>query len=225
MPSAPVPCRLFIILAREAPIALIFRRGPTKWTQLIRWHTDTDTFEPGAWSEGIIHPERSDLSPDETKLIYQAADYSMRQRTTNFPQQWTAISKVPWLTALIAWDNCNGYFGGGLFETNSDVWVNESSQEFGLSTLILQNKKIIFYHPISRPIMSMCFMILAGICCFAWNEMDEKSLRSIHFVSTLRFVHRQILMRPNSRRENGNYCPICVLYIRRINPAVTCIWS
>ena len=48
----PVPCRLPVILARAAPIAVIFRRGPSKLVELIKWHTDTDTFERGQWFKG-----------------------------------------------------------------------------------------------------------------------------------------------------------------------------
>jgi hypothetical protein len=43
-PTPLPPCRLFILFARSAPRAVIFRRGPTEWFQLILWHTDGDTF-------------------------------------------------------------------------------------------------------------------------------------------------------------------------------------
>jgi hypothetical protein len=124
--SAPnPPCRLFVILAREAPVGVIFRRGPSKWTQIIKWNTWDDSFEPGAWFHGNLYPERADLSPDGTKLIYFAAQYGARDPDDSFPGSWTAISKVPWLTALAVWPNTGTYFGGGLFETNTVVWVNQ----------------------------------------------------------------------------------------------------
>ena len=49
----PVPCRLYVILAREAPVGVIVRLLQSGLTELIKWHTDTDTFERGnrgAWS-------------------------------------------------------------------------------------------------------------------------------------------------------------------------------
>ena len=132
--SANEPCRLFVIPARNAPRALIFRRGPSKWTQLILWHTQTDTFEDGAWFNGRIYSERCDISPDGTKLIYFAADYRKPaaydfagNKATAFPETWTAISKVPWLTALCVWPNSGTYFGGGLFPDDREIWINQDN--------------------------------------------------------------------------------------------------
>lgn len=132
MPSTSIAaCRLFVILAREAPIGVIFRRGPSKWTQIIKWNTDSDAFEFGAWFHGQIYPERCDISPDGTRLIYFAANYSYSERNkdSEFPATWTAISKIPWLTALCVWPNNGTYFGGGLFETNRKIWVNQDIWE------------------------------------------------------------------------------------------------
>jgi hypothetical protein len=38
----PVPCRLSVLLAREAPVGVIFRRGPSKQVELIKWKPDVD---------------------------------------------------------------------------------------------------------------------------------------------------------------------------------------
>ena len=121
------PSRLFVMLAREAPVGVIFRRGPSEWTQIIKWNTDSDTFEYGAWFHGKIYPERCDISPDGTKLIYFAANFTQAQRNKDFPITWTAVSKLPWLTALSVWPNSSGtYFGGGVFDTNTKIWVNQN---------------------------------------------------------------------------------------------------
>jgi hypothetical protein len=50
-------------LAREAPFALVFRRGPSKSALLIGWNTSNDTFQPGQWFKGRIYERRCDLSP------------------------------------------------------------------------------------------------------------------------------------------------------------------
>jgi hypothetical protein len=41
------PCRLQFLLARRAPIGVIFRKGPNKWVQIIKWDTRSDSFERG----------------------------------------------------------------------------------------------------------------------------------------------------------------------------------
>jgi hypothetical protein len=59
-----VPCRLFVISARRAPVAAVLRRGPSKWVQLNVWDTSTDSIEHGQWFHGRIYERRCDLSPD-----------------------------------------------------------------------------------------------------------------------------------------------------------------
>ncbi len=110
------PCRLFMIMAREAPRAVIFRRGPSKFVELILWHTDTDEFIRGQWFKGRIYERSADLSPDGSKLIYFAAQITPETWAAG-EDRWTAISKPPYLTALAFW--MEG--GGGLFEDNRTV--------------------------------------------------------------------------------------------------------
>ncbi|HEU0105464.1 MAG TPA: hypothetical protein VFT38_04790 [Vicinamibacteria bacterium] len=107
------PCRLFVILAREAPIGVILRRGPAAWYHLIRWHTDEDRFEHGAWLRGRIYEERCDLSPDGELFLYFALQGS-RWRTS-YKGTWTAVSRPPWLHALVLWPHGDTWGGGGRF--------------------------------------------------------------------------------------------------------------
>ena len=67
-----ISCRLLVILAREAPVGVIFRRGRSGATELIAWHTDTDAFERGQSYNGQIWEYGSDLSPNRSLLIYSA---------------------------------------------------------------------------------------------------------------------------------------------------------
>lgn len=101
--------RLWVILARKAPVAVIFRRGPSRQVQLIKWNLNDDTFEPGQWFEGRVYERRCDLSPAGTLLIYFAATYKKPLRS------WTAVSKPPWFTALALWPKGDGWNGGGHF--------------------------------------------------------------------------------------------------------------
>ena len=92
MPARP-PCRLFVIPAREADVALILRRGPASWYHLILWHTDTDTFDHGAWFRGRIYEERCDLSPDGQLFVYFALQG--RKWGSEYKGSWTAVSRPP----------------------------------------------------------------------------------------------------------------------------------
>jgi hypothetical protein len=142
MTNKKPPARLYFLLAREAPIGVIFRRGPTKWVQLIHWRTDTDTFTPGQWFHGRIYEKRCDVSPDGTKLVYFAQKLSSKslEDAEGFAEEllqkpvppvsnyytyaWTAVSKPPYFTALALWPKGNSWAGGGLFETNDTLWLN-----------------------------------------------------------------------------------------------------
>ncbi|WP_394796083.1 hypothetical protein [Armatimonas sp.] len=119
-------CRLFVFLARDAPIGIIFRHGPARLTQLILWHTDTDTFEPGDRHVGNFYAERGDLSPAGKLLIYVAANYTARQCNHGLPNIWTALCKPPWLTPLAIWPNNEPYYIGGLFASNTTVQINQA---------------------------------------------------------------------------------------------------
>ena len=120
-----VPARLFLIFARKSPTAVIFRRGPSKWVQLIKWNTDRDTFEPGQWFNGRIYERRSDLSPDGSLLIYFAQKITARsKKDTEYTYAWTAISRPPFLTALALWPKGDCWHGGGLFKNSKVVLLN-----------------------------------------------------------------------------------------------------
>ncbi len=104
------PCRLFCLLARQAPVGLIVRRGPSSWVQLNLWHTDTDKIDDGQWFHGRVPQHRCDLSPDGSLFIYFASKYGRSPFET-----WTAISRPPYFTALALWPLGDSWSGGGLF--------------------------------------------------------------------------------------------------------------
>lgn len=105
--------RLFIIFAKEANEAVIFRRGPAAWFHVIRWDTKHDEFYPGAWIKGRIYPEKCDLSPDGKLLLYFV--HQGRKLQTDYKDSWSAISRSPWLTAIGLWSQGTTYGGGGRF--------------------------------------------------------------------------------------------------------------
>jgi hypothetical protein len=116
--NAREPARLYAVLAREALVGVIFRRGPSKRTRLIRWETANDRFDAGQWFHGRIYEKRSDLSPDGTLLVYFAAKHKPPIYS------WTAISRPPYLTAISLWPKRDCWAGGGLFEDTRTLWLN-----------------------------------------------------------------------------------------------------
>jgi hypothetical protein len=108
--------RLFVIPARDEPVAVIFRRGPSRWYHVIRWNTRQDTFTHGAWIKGRIYEEKCDLSPDGRLLL--SCIHQGSRSGTPFTHAWTAISRLPWLAALAVWPQGTTYGGGGRFLDN-----------------------------------------------------------------------------------------------------------
>jgi hypothetical protein len=124
-----VPCRVYVILARLAPVGVILRRGPTNWVQVLKWDTAHDTVEPGQWFHGRIYERRCDLSPYGTLFIYFARKDGDRAREdAEYTYAWTAISKPPYLTALALWPKGDTWHGGGLFESSTLVWLNHEAE-------------------------------------------------------------------------------------------------
>jgi hypothetical protein len=122
------PCRLFAILAREGPVAVILRRGPSKWVRLIKWNTDTDTLERGHWFHGRIYEWGCDLSPDGSLFVYNATKFNSRTLSdTEYTYAWTAISRPPWLTALALWPEGDCWGGGGSFIDDRTVCLHRLS--------------------------------------------------------------------------------------------------
>jgi hypothetical protein len=119
--------RLYALLARAAPRAVIFRRGPSKQVLLIAWNTATDEFEEGQWLKGRIYERRCDLSPEGDLLLYFAANY----RPPYF--SWSAISKPPFLTALAMWPKGDGWGGGGHFLRHGAIALNHRPGEMALA--------------------------------------------------------------------------------------------
>lgn len=116
--------RIFVILARNAPLGVIFRRGPSKQVQLIKWHLGSDKLEYGQWFKGRIYERRCDLSPSGDFLAYFAA------KNKKPLYCWTAVSKPPYLTALALWPKRFGAWGGGgLWESELTLLLNHEAGE------------------------------------------------------------------------------------------------
>lgn len=115
------PARLHILLASEARVGVVFRRGPANAVCTVRWDRETDTFEIGQWFRGRIYERRSDLSADGRHLIYFARGGRRHEETKG---SWTAISRAPWLHAVTRYGKGDCWQGGGLFTSNEKYWLN-----------------------------------------------------------------------------------------------------
>lgn len=110
------PCRLSVFLARNAPTAVVLRRGPSDWAQLSVWNRLDDSVQHGQWFHGRVYGRRCDISPDGRLFVYFAARYKPPQADVG--QAWTAVSRPPWFTALSVWENLGSWYGGGFFQTD-----------------------------------------------------------------------------------------------------------
>jgi len=115
------PPRLFVIFAKEAHEAVIFRRGPSEWFHVIRWDTQHDKFYPGAWIRGRIYPEKCDLSPNGELLL--CFIHQIRKIGTSYSDAWSAVSRSPWLEAIGLWPQGTTYGGGGRFIDNRTLML------------------------------------------------------------------------------------------------------
>ena len=118
--------RLYALIARDAPKAVVLRRGPSRQTCLIAWDLRRDRFEVGQWLKARVFERRCDLSPSGDKLIYFASNYGRR------PYTWTAVSRPPYFTALLFWPKGDSWGGGGLFETEQRIALNHPANRLAL---------------------------------------------------------------------------------------------
>jgi hypothetical protein len=115
------PCRLFVYLARDAPLGVVLRRGPSDWVRLSLWHTDVDAFEHGQWMKARVYERRSDLSADGS--LFLAFVRRSSGPASGNTDSWVAISRPPWFTALARWNVGGTYYTGGFFPDGRTLWL------------------------------------------------------------------------------------------------------
>lgn len=116
------PARIHVLLARDAEVGVVLRRGPSKSVCSVLWNRKTDEFRVGQWLRGRIYERRSDLSPDGRYLIYFAMNGRWKSETSG---SWTAIAKAPWLKAIVLFGKGDCWNGGGLFTSEARYWLND----------------------------------------------------------------------------------------------------
>jgi hypothetical protein len=103
------PPRIFCIPARAAPIVAVLRRGPSRWFHVGRWDLANRVYESGAWFRGRLFPQKCDVSPDGRWFAYSAHMPNAQWRAGTI---YEAISRLPWLHALAAWEAGSTYTRG-----------------------------------------------------------------------------------------------------------------
>src|SRR5687767_12303066 len=120
------PCRLFVYLARDAPVGVVLRRGPSDWVRLSLWHTESDMFEHGQWMRARVYERRCDLSADSS--LFVAFVRGSAGPSQGNADSWVAISRPPWFTALAVWYVGGTYYTGGLFRDGYTLSVGWDAQ-------------------------------------------------------------------------------------------------
>lgn len=119
------PPRLYAIVAREAPVALVFRRGPSDWFHLLRWRLDSGELEPGAWAKKTLYPERCDLSDDGELMLYSIAG-----GFDGTHKVYAGLSRVPWLRAIESWEELGTWGRGWCFHRRGDAYAAGETMAF-----------------------------------------------------------------------------------------------
>ena len=112
-----------MFLARDAPVGVVLRRGPSNWARLTLWHTDTDEFEPGQWLSGRVFERRSDLSADGSLFAYFVRKDTAKAMREVGADSWIAVSRPPWFTALALWAIGGTYCTGPCFPERGTIFL------------------------------------------------------------------------------------------------------
>ena len=102
----PSTTKLFLYKARDAPVAVLLRRGSrrTDW-QIIRWDMTTNIFTPGQWLCGkSMNGTSQAISPCGRYLSYHCAVYPLSECYGVI----SSVSGVPKFTALLYKPNWPG---------------------------------------------------------------------------------------------------------------------
>jgi len=88
----------------------------------LHWDLAALTVTPGAWFHGNLYPRRCDISADGRLFGYFALKAS--RATPGWLGTYFAVSKVPWLEALVAWETCGTWTWGCEFAEDGELFVH-----------------------------------------------------------------------------------------------------
>src|SRR5688500_7460042 len=114
--------RIHVLLASQAPVGLVSRRGPTRSVATPLWDRERDEFKLCRWCRARICERRCERAPDGKKLLYFAMN---GQWASEVRGAWTAISRAPYLKALALFPKGDCWHGGGLWTGKRMYWLND----------------------------------------------------------------------------------------------------
>ena len=139
--------RIHLIVARDAPIAIVYRRGPSAWFHILRWWLEEDRLEPGVWIKEQIYPERCDVSPDGRYLLtFVSGGFFGKYDVVQI------FSRAPWLSPLESWSEGDTWGRGWRFV--NDRPINDPDL---LKTVVVDSNRILIAHdqavdtPVPKP--------------------------------------------------------------------------
>jgi hypothetical protein len=108
--------RIHLLAAKEAPVAVIIRRKPSRTWHILQWDLRTDTLTPGSWFRGKLYPLRSDLSWDGKLMSYMAMGRK--------GEVWSGICEPPFLKTLVHWSNTSTFNGSAVWLQPDVIYRN-----------------------------------------------------------------------------------------------------
>lgn len=120
-------CTLYATFAGASPMAVLYRRGPSKHTCLIAWDRSDDSFQVGQWFEGMVQPSWGGLSPNGRWLITFMGKYRGPYGT------WTVLSRPPYFTAVALWPMGDTWHGGGWFLSDREMVLQHGLGPYALA--------------------------------------------------------------------------------------------
>ena len=178
MNTKPPTPRLFVLVAREAPYAVILRRDPSKQACSYGWNLETDEIVMGQWLKGRFYEHRCDLSPDGKHLIYFAANWKPPHRS------WTALSRAPWITALDLDPVGSTWHGGGLFLDNRTYWLHSGGESRDMETKTSKLTGQGAERPFGKGIDSC--VVEARLWLAGWRPVEDPDW---HAAETMKLTH------------------------------------
>lgn len=185
------PARIHILLARDEPLGLVIRRGPSKQVATILWNRSQDKFKLGQWLKGKIYERRSDLSTDGKYFIYFAMNGHWQGEAKG---SWTAISRAPYLKALAIFPKGDCWNGGGLWTkkrgNKNHYWLNDGYGHYALrnTTEVLPDKH---FQP-AEHFNNECLGVY-------YPRLLRDGWKLIERINTARWHHRDIFEKPLRR--------------------------
>lgn len=111
--------RIYCIPDPQSRVAAVLERRPRKWWRVGRWDLISGAYSAGAWFRGSLYPQRCDLSPGGRWFLYFAL-----KSQSDWPagETYTAVSRLPWLKALVAWREIGTWSRGAHFVLTGGEW-------------------------------------------------------------------------------------------------------